>query len=53
MDKARSWLSKGAQPTEPVIKLLEIAGVTEPAERRKALKARRAEYFAKQQQKQS
>ena len=26
-EKARDWLSKGAQPTEPVKKLLKIAGV--------------------------
>jgi small subunit ribosomal protein S16 len=26
-DKAKEWLSKGAQPTEPVRKLLKIAGV--------------------------
>ena len=26
-DKARDWLRKGAQPTEPVKKLLKIAGV--------------------------
>ncbi|RJQ54284.1 MAG: 30S ribosomal protein S16 [Actinobacteria bacterium] len=29
-DKAKSWLAKGAQPSEPVVKLLEIAGVLEP-----------------------
>jgi small subunit ribosomal protein S16 len=42
-DKARDWLAKGAQPTEAVIPLLAIAGVNEPAEARKAAKARRAE----------
>ncbi|MDX6411063.1 MAG: small subunit ribosomal protein [Gaiellaceae bacterium] len=26
-DKVKAWLSKGAQPTEPVRKLLKIAGV--------------------------
>jgi small subunit ribosomal protein S16 len=26
-EKARDWLKKGAQPTEPVKKLLKIAGV--------------------------
>jgi small subunit ribosomal protein S16 len=26
-DKVKEWLSKGAQPTEPVRKLLKIAGV--------------------------
>jgi small subunit ribosomal protein S16 len=26
-DKAREWIAKGAQPTEPVKKLLKIAGV--------------------------
>lgn len=26
-DRAREWLSKGAQPTEAVAKLLKIAGV--------------------------
>jgi small subunit ribosomal protein S16 len=41
-DKARDWLSKGAQPTEAVINLLAIAGVKEPAQARKAAKARRA-----------
>lgn len=45
-DKARSWLAKGAQPTESVIKLLEVAGVTEPAERRRAAKAKRTAYYA-------
>lgn len=45
-DKARSWLAKGAQPTESVIKLLEVAGVTEPAERRRAAKQKRAAYHA-------
>jgi small subunit ribosomal protein S16 len=28
-DKVKAWLSKGAQPTEPVRKLLKIAGVEE------------------------
>ncbi len=28
-DRARRWLSQGAQPTESVAKLLKIAGVTE------------------------
>jgi small subunit ribosomal protein S16 len=26
-DKAKDWMAKGAQPTQPVVKLLEIAGV--------------------------
>ena len=26
-EKARAWMAKGAQPTEPVKKLLKIAGV--------------------------
>jgi small subunit ribosomal protein S16 len=26
-EKAREWIAKGAQPTEPVKKLLKIAGV--------------------------
>jgi len=26
-DKAKAWLAKGAQPSEPVKKLLKIAGV--------------------------
>ena len=26
-DRAREWIAKGAQPTEPVKKLLKIAGV--------------------------
>ena len=41
-DKARDWLAKGAQPTEAVVNLLAIAGVNEPAQARKAAKARRA-----------
>lgn len=32
-DKAAHWLSKGAQPTERVQKLLEIAGAVETAGR--------------------
>lgn len=37
-DKAREWLSKGAQPTEAVSRLLEIVGVLEkkPAPKAKA-----------------
>jgi small subunit ribosomal protein S16 len=45
-DKARDWLAKGAQPTDAVVKLLEVAGVTEPAERRRADKAKRTAYHA-------
>jgi small subunit ribosomal protein S16 len=45
-DKARDWLAKGAQPTEAVVKILEIAGVTGPAEARKVDKARRAKLKA-------
>lgn len=45
-DKARAWLAKGAQPTESVVKLLEVAGVTEPAERRRAAKQKQAAYHA-------
>ncbi len=41
-DKARDWLAKGAQPTEAVAKLLAIAGVEGPAERKQAAKALRA-----------
>jgi small subunit ribosomal protein S16 len=41
-DKARDWLSKGAQPTEAVVHILAIAGITEPSEAHKAAKARRA-----------
>ena len=44
--KARDWLAKGAQPTEAVVKILEIAGVTGPAEARKVDKARRAKLKA-------
>jgi small subunit ribosomal protein S16 len=29
-EKAADWLSKGAQPTEAVAKLFEIAGVSKP-----------------------
>jgi small subunit ribosomal protein S16 len=46
-DKARTWLAKGAQPTEAVVNLLAIAGVGEPAEKRKAAKARRAKAHEK------
>ena len=41
-DKAQEWLAKGAQPTEAVAKLLSIAGVEGPAERKAAAKALRA-----------
>ena len=41
-DKARDWLAKGAQPTEAVVNILAIAGITGPADARKAAKARRA-----------
>jgi small subunit ribosomal protein S16 len=47
VDKARSWLAKGAQPSEAVVNLLAIAGVNEPAEARKAAKAKRAALAAK------
>jgi small subunit ribosomal protein S16 len=46
VDKARAWLAKGAQPSDAVVNLLAIVGITEPAEQRKAVKARRAERFA-------
>ena len=42
VDKARDWLAKGAQPSEAVVNLLAIAGIPEPAEARKAAKARQA-----------
>jgi small subunit ribosomal protein S16 len=48
-DKARAWLARGAQPTDAVINLLAIAGITEPAEQHKAVKTRRAERLAKKQ----
>jgi small subunit ribosomal protein S16 len=40
-DKAKSWLDKGAQPSNTVSKLLVIAGVTEapPAKKARAGKA--------------
>ncbi|HEX9342242.1 MAG TPA: 30S ribosomal protein S16 [Actinomycetota bacterium] len=41
-DKARSWIAKGAQPTEAVANLLTIVGVEGPAERKAAAKALRA-----------
>ena len=41
-DKAQEWLAKGAQPTEAVARLLSIAGVEGPAERKAAAKALRA-----------
>lgn len=47
VEKARAWLAKGAQPSEAVINLLAIVGITEPAEQRKTVKARRAERLAK------
>jgi len=47
VDKARAWLAKGAQPSDAVINLLAIAGITEPAEQRKVVKARHAERAAK------
>jgi small subunit ribosomal protein S16 len=48
-DKARAWLAKGAQPTDAVSNLLAIAGITEPAEKRKVVKARRAARLQKKQ----
>jgi small subunit ribosomal protein S16 len=33
-ERARAWLAKGAQPSEPVKKLLRIAGVGDPRARR-------------------
>jgi small subunit ribosomal protein S16 len=47
VDKARAWLEKGAQPTDAVINLLAIVGITEPLEKRKVVKSRRAERLAK------
>ncbi len=41
-EKASAWLARGAQPTETVAKLLAIAGVEGPAERKQAAKALRA-----------
>ena len=41
-DKAATWLARGAQPTEAVARLLSIAGVEGPAERKQAAKALRA-----------
>jgi small subunit ribosomal protein S16 len=41
-EKATAWLAKGAQPTEAVARLLAIAGVEGPAERKRAAKALRA-----------
>jgi small subunit ribosomal protein S16 len=41
-EKAAAWLAKGAQPTEAVAKLLSIAGVEGPAERKQAAKSLRA-----------
>jgi small subunit ribosomal protein S16 len=46
VDKARYWLAQGAQPSEAVVNLLAIVGITKPAEQRKAVKARRAERLA-------
>ena len=37
-DKAAKWLSEGAQPTERVAKLLQIAGVEMPAKASKPSK---------------
>ncbi len=45
-DKARGWLAKGAQPTDAVANLLAIAGVEGLAERKAAVKARRARRHA-------
>ena len=53
-DKARDWISKGAQPTEAVANLLTIAGVEGFAERKAAAtadRARRAERAAKRKPK--
>jgi small subunit ribosomal protein S16 len=41
-EKAAAWLARGAQPTEAVARLLAIAGVEGPAERKQAAKALRA-----------
>ena len=45
-DKARDWLSKGAQPTEAVANLLAIAGIEELAQRKQATKQLRAKQVA-------
>ena len=45
-DKARAWISKGAQPTEAVGNLLAIAGIEGFAERKAAAKADRAKRAA-------
>ncbi len=45
-DRARDWLSKGAQPTEAVVNLLAIAGVEEIAQRKQAAKELRAKQVA-------
>src|ERR687886_3008795 len=29
-DKARTWLARGAKPSDTVVRLLRVAGVTEP-----------------------
>lgn len=33
-ERAADWLSKGAQPTEAVAKLFEIAGVSKPSSKK-------------------
>ncbi len=38
-EKAKDWISKGAQPTERVLKLLAFAGVGEKPERNNPVKA--------------
>ena len=39
VDKAKDWMSKGAQPTDRVLKLLASVGVGEPPKRHNPVKA--------------
>lgn len=41
-ERAKDWLGKGAQPTEAVAKLLQIAGVIEPPQPKKRSAGRAA-----------
>jgi small subunit ribosomal protein S16 len=42
VDRAKSWLAQGAQPTSAVKKLLTIAGAIEAAPEKPAVKAKKA-----------
>lgn len=50
VERARMWLARGAQPTDPVVKLLAISGIEEMATRKATEKARRTAVAARKHQ---